>query len=128
MRGLLRLLIGLVGLFNLLIGLSFFLRPAQLAEKFFLIPQGAQGLATIRADFTAFFVTASLCALWGAWRAEARPLLVPILLLAIALSGRCLGIVADGISETTLPPMAVEAIMVAILVAGYRNFGRRGLP
>jgi hypothetical protein len=104
MRNATRVLIALVGLFNLAIGLAFLIDPARLGAAFFLSANGIQGLATMRADFTAFFVTGGAFALLG-----------------IALSARFVSLVADGISPTAFQPMAAEAVMIAILVAGRRT-------
>ena len=76
-----RAVVGLVGLFNLALGLGFLIDPAQAGLRFFLLSLGTQGLATMRADFTAFFVTGGTFALIAAWRAWRTPLLVPLLLL-----------------------------------------------
>jgi hypothetical protein len=43
--GLLRLLVGAIGLFNIVIGLGFLFNPAGLAAQFFLIPDGGQAPA-----------------------------------------------------------------------------------
>jgi hypothetical protein len=118
----LRAIIGLVGLFNLLIGLSFLATPAKLAEQFFLSPVGTQGMATLRADFPGFFITAAVFALMGAWRGQSRPLLVPMLALGVALAGRFVSIAVDGMAPTAVPPMIVEAVMLALLAAGYSRF------
>ena len=120
MRTVIRVAIALVGLFNLAVGLAFLIAPARLGAKFFLLPAGIQGLATMRADFTAFFMTGGAFALYGAWRGRAEPLTVPLLLLAIALIGRCIGITIDGASPTAHEPMIAEAAMIAILLAGRR--------
>ena len=120
MRTVIRVAIALVGLFNLAVGLAFLIAPARLGAKFFLLPAGIQGLATMRADFTAFFMTGGAFALYGAWRGRAEPLTVPLLLLAIALIGRCIGIAVDGASPTAHEPMIAEAAMIAILLAGRR--------
>ncbi|MFA6117738.1 MAG: DUF4345 family protein [Sphingomonas sp.] len=120
MRTTIRAAIALVGLFNLAIGLAFLADPSRLGAKFFLLPAGIQGLATMRADFTAFFVTGGVFALYGAWRGRAEPLTVPLLLLAIALLGRCVGLAMDGASSTAHEPMIAEAAMIAILLAGRR--------
>ncbi len=119
MRG----VVALVGLFNFALGLSFLLDPASGAQRFFLSPIGSQGLATIRADFTAFFVTGAVFALIGAWRTWRVPLLVPMILLGVAISGRALSLVLDGAASTAYPPMLVEAVMIAILAFGWRSFG-----
>jgi hypothetical protein len=122
MAQLVRVIIIVVGLLMLSIGMGFLLTPNRLAAAFYIVPEGVQGLATIRADFPAFFITASLCALYGAWTRRAAPLLVPILLVAIALFGRVVGIILDGIVATTLPPMIAEAAMIGVLAFGYSLF------
>jgi hypothetical protein len=118
MRGVL----GLVGLFNILIGFGFLLNPVKLGVQFALSPIGTQGLATIRADFPAFFLTGGLFALAGAWRADPKPLLVPLMLLGTALTGRFVSIALDGVVATTYPPMLAEAAMIAAIVLARRSF------
>ena len=124
MRNALRAAIGLVGLFNVIIGLGFLLAPEKLAAAFFISPIGTQGMATIRADFTGIFIGAATFALIGAWTGRARPLLVPILMLALALFGRFVSILVDGMAPTAIPPMAVEVLMISILFFGWRNFDK----
>jgi hypothetical protein len=119
-----RILVGLVGLFNFLLGLGFLLNPVLLAARFALSPVGTQGLATIRADFPAFFITGAIFAVVGAWRADPRPLLVPLALLGLALSGRFVSIALDGVVPTTLPPMIAEAVMIVILIVARRAFAK----
>lgn len=109
----------------LLIGLVFLAQPAEMAARFFLTPLGSQGLASIRADFTAFFVVGGLFALVGAWRRDAQALNVPLLLLAIALLGRTVSLVIDGRGPDAIPPMVVEALFIALIVAAQRAFARR---
>jgi hypothetical protein len=124
MRTVLRVLIGLVGLFNIVIGLGFLLAPEKLGLAFFLSPIGTQGLATLRADFPGFFIGASVFALVGAWTGQARPLLVPILMLSLALFGRFVSIAIDGMAPTAVQPMVVEAVMVTLLFLGWRSFDK----
>lgn len=119
-----RVLIGLVGLFNMLIGLSFLFNPAKMASDFALSPIGTQGMATMRADFPAFFLTAGVFSLLGAWRSDAKPLLVPVALLAIALLGRFVSIGLDGTAPTTFPPMIAEAVMIGLLVFARKIFNQ----
>jgi hypothetical protein len=119
-----RAVLAVVGVFNIALGLGFLLSPMQMAEKFFIAPMTVQGIATIRADFPAFFITASLFALYGAWTMRRTPLLVPLGLLSIALFGRFVSIALDGLSETTFPPMIAEAAMIAVVLVAYRLFDR----
>ena len=123
---LMRGVIGLVALFNGLIGLGFLLNPSKMATEFALSPIGTQGMATMRADFPAFFLTGAIFSMIGAWRADPKPLLVPLMLLALAFFGRFVSIALDGIAPTTVPPMIVEAVMLAILAVGYRVFSPPG--
>ncbi len=117
-----RLTVGAVGLFNMILGFGFLFRPARLAEPFALLPLGAQGLATLRADFAAFFLTGAVFALIGAWRAGPPVLLVPLMLLGTALTGRAVGIAANGVGPQTFAPMIAEALMIAILLLARRVF------
>jgi hypothetical protein len=115
-----RIAVGLVGSFNFLLGLGFLFSPVQLAARFALSPVGTQGLATIRADFPAFFITGAIFAMVGAWRADPKPLLIPLVLLSLALSGRFVSIAIDGMVSTTFPPMIAEALMIGIILLARR--------
>lgn len=124
MRNVMRAVVGLAGLFNLVLGLGFLIDPAQAGLRFFLLSLGTQGLATMRADFTAFFVTGGMFALIAAWRAWRAPLLVPLMLLSIAIGGRVISLIADGAPGRAFTPMAAEAVMIAILAIGWRYFDK----
>ncbi|CAN5260201.1 hypothetical protein BH10PSE14_BH10PSE14_10730 [soil metagenome] len=128
MKNVVRGVVALVGLFNFVLGLSFLLNPAPGAQRFFLTPIGSQGMATIRADFTAFFITGAIFALVGAWRTWRAPLLVPMILLIIAICGRVVSLVLDGAASSAYPPMMVEAVMIAVLALGWRSFDAEPRP
>jgi hypothetical protein len=120
MRFVLTALIFVAGLFDLILGLGFLIHPAEAASNFFLSPVGPGGLAVLRADFTAFFVVAAACMIWGAWRRNGDLLLVPAVLFGIAFSGRAVSIFADGTAPMFWMPMAVEAFHVVLLVAAWK--------
>ena len=122
MRPIMRVVIGLVGLLNIALGLGFLLAPAKMAQGFFLLPVGSQGLATLRADFTGFFIGAATFALIGAWRADPRPLLVPLVMLGLALAGRSFSLIVDGVGPDAVGPMVIELVMLVLLVAARRSF------
>lgn len=124
MKAVVRVALVAVGLFNVAIGLGFLVDPVKLSAAFALTPVGIQGLATIRADFPAFFLTGAAFALYGAWRADPRPLIVPLALLGIAFTGRVVSIAVDGIVPTTAPPMIAEAAMIAVLLLARRVLAR----
>jgi hypothetical protein len=125
MTQLLRFLVAAIALLNIVIGLLFLVHPAEMAARFYLEATSSTGLAALRADFTAFFLVGGLFAGLGAWRQNPEPLKVPILLLAIALTGRTISLLFDGVSPTAFPPMIAEATMIAVLVAASRAFANR---
>ena len=124
MRNVMRVAVGLVGIFNIVLGLGFLTDPAQAGLRFYLSSLGTQGLATMRADFTAFFLTGGIFALVAAWRAWRTPLLVPLCLLSVAITGRAIILFADGAPGKAFPPMVIEAVMIAIIALGWRSFAR----
>ncbi len=124
MRNVIRGIVGLTAVFNILLGIGFLIDPAQSGLRFFITSLGTQGLATMRADFTAFFLTGGVFALVGAWRSWRTPLIVPLCLLGIAISGRAISLFADGAPAQALLPMAAEAVMIAILAFGWSSFER----
>ncbi len=121
----LRVIIASIGVLTVAIGLAFLLAPAGPAAQFFISPVGSQGMATLRADFPGFFIGAGVFALLGAWRADPAPLAVPLLMLALALLGRCVSLVMDGMGPDAIAPMVAEAVMIAVLLAGRSVFARQ---
>jgi len=120
----LRIAVAIVGLLTIVLGLLFLVHPAWMAAQFYLTPIGSQGLASIRADFSGFFLTGGIFALLGAWSMRPEPLAVPLVLLCVALFGRFVSLIFDGIGPTAFPPMIAEAVMIAILVAARRAFAQ----
>lgn len=120
MRFVLTALIFLFGLFDLFMGLNFLLNPAQTATGFGLSANGAQGLSTLRADFTAFFGVVAVCMMIGAWRRNADLLLVPAAIMGTAVTVRALSLALDGPYEGWPVPMTVELLHVALLLAAWR--------
>ena len=107
------------------IGIGFLLNPASSAIGFGLEAIDASGLAALRADFTAFFVLAGVCMIWGGWRRNGDVLLVPAALFAIALLGRIVSMAGDGTVEGFWMPMLVEAGSVVLCVIGNRVLPHR---
>ncbi len=108
------------GLLFLLQGVGFLLDPASAGAEFGVTANGEQGLSSLRADFTAFFIVAAGSMMIGAWRKNADLLLVAAALFGIALIGRAISLVQDGMYEGALVPMTVEAVSVIVLVAASR--------
>lgn len=110
----------LLGGFFILMGLSFLIDPVAAARDFGLEARGPLGLASIRADLTAFFAVAGGSMAWGAWKRNGDLLFVGGALMAIAFLGRVVTIGTDGTYDGFWLPMLVEAVSVALALTGYR--------
>ena len=115
-----RLAAALVGLFGLILGLWFYLVTPQAAAAFFVTPQGAAGLATLRADMSSFFLVGAAFAFHAAWTGRRTGLLVPGALYAVAISGRLLNLVVAGSYDGAFTPIVVEALLILLCIFGYR--------
>jgi len=125
-----RALLMLAGLVFIVIGGSFLFYPLSQGSAFGLDAVGAQGLSSLRGDFTAYFWVTGSTLVIGAWRRNGNVLLVPIALLGITFLVRALSLSLDGFYEGWAGPMAVEAITVVLALIGRRVFRTttRGLP
>ena len=120
MRLILTAILLLGGIAFVLIGCGFLIQPESSAGGFGLAARGAQGLSTLRADMTAFFVIAAVCMLVGAWRRNGDLLLVPAGLFGVALLGRIVSMAVDGTEPGFWMPMAIEALCVIVLLVASR--------
>ncbi|MFN2098940.1 DUF4345 family protein [Altererythrobacter sp. MF3-039] len=113
------------GLMYLMLGIGFLLDPASSGADFGISANGEQGLSSIRADMTAFFIVAAGSMMIGAWRRNGDLLLVAAALFAIALIGRIVSVVVDGGYDGAFMPMTVEAVSVAVLLYASRVLPHR---
>ncbi|MFA7264628.1 MAG: arylsulfatase [Caulobacter sp.] len=118
-RTLTRGLIGLVGLLALLLASRFWISPDKIGAVMGLTADGAAGLGTLRADMAGFFGAAGVMSLAAAVRGERRWLVPVMLLLAIALTGRVLNLALTGGGQVLIPPMVIEAVLIAITGLGW---------
>jgi hypothetical protein len=120
MRFILTALLFVAGLIYAVIGLNFLYQPDAAATGFGLVADGVRGLSTLRADFAAFFLLSGFCMVWGGWRRNGDLLLVPAALFGIAFAGRALNLAMAGPYPQFWQPMLIEALTVALCVAGNR--------
>ena len=120
MRLILTALIFLAGLFDLFLAIGFLTDPATNGASLGVLPDGVAGLSTMRADFTAFFLVAAGCMMWGAWRRNGDLLLVPAALFGVAFTGRAINLAMFGTYPGWALPMAVEAFHTVLLVVAWR--------
>jgi len=116
----LRALLFVGGLFFVLMGIGFLLDPVGSGADFGISPQGTLGLASIRADMTAFFMVAGGCMIWGGWARKGDPLLVSASLMGIAIIGRLFTLVVNGPHDGWFVPIVVEAATVILSLMGSR--------
>ena len=117
-----RILAALAALFGIVLGLGFLIDPIKSGANFFLSPNCIPGMAVLRADMCAFFLTGGILAAAAAWRQNAGFLIAPILLFAIAITGRTVSLIVDGVTPGAFVPMAVEAFFVVSLLFAHRTF------
>jgi peptidoglycan/LPS O-acetylase OafA/YrhL len=120
MRLILTALIFVEGLFFLVMGAGFLATPASTVASFHLMPDGAGGLAVLRADFPALFFVGGGAMIWGAWKRNGELLLVPAAIFGIALFGRCVSVAVDGTYPQFWFPMLVEALAVVLSLVASR--------
>lgn len=114
-------LVGLVGLLMLSIMLRIWTQPLTFAASLGVGAEGPLGVASLRADLGGFFGAGGLFALLAALRADRRWLAPAMVLLGLALTGRVISLIASGGGVTQIPPMIVEALLIAILALGWRS-------
>ncbi len=112
------------GIFYLAIGTGFLIAPERLGEAFGVAPAGTQGLSSMRADFTAFFWVVGGSMAMGAVHDRGSVLWPAAALIGIALSGRVFSLVSDGSYPAAFQPMVVEALTLALALAGTRLLGK----
>jgi hypothetical protein len=115
---------GLVALFGVALGLMFFVATEQAAAAFFVDPLGAAGLATLRADMSAFFLVGAGFAAHAAATGRGAGLVVPGALYAVAINGRALNLAVAGSYDGAATPIVVEAALIGLCWFGWRALPR----
>lgn len=119
-----RVLVGVAGLLGLLVALRFWMAPEDVAAQLGVQASGPLGIASIRADIAGFFAAGGGFSLVAAIRNRAGLLTAPIVLIGLALTGRFLTLALNGISNDMIPPLAIEAALLAILIFGRMRLTR----
>ena len=122
MHRILSLIIVLLALADMVLGFGFLINPVSSGARLGVAavaagPSGAAGLATMRADFTAFFVVAAAFMIVAARRRQGALLAPPLGLFVIAFSGRLVDLLVSGPYPGFAVPMAYEMGHVALLGA-----------
>lgn len=116
----LKVLLTLGGLLLVFMGFGFFADPVSSAKDFGIDVAGAHGLTSIRSDLTAFFVVSGACFIWGALANRSDPLIIGAALMLVTLASRLVSLAAYGGFDGYIIPMAVEAVLGVLGLAGAR--------
>jgi hypothetical protein len=124
MQRIVRIGVGVAGLLSILLAARFFINPAAPAALLGITPVGDLGTATLRADLGGFFGVCGILALAAAIRNSAALVTVPLLAIAIALSGRIVSYALDGGGSAVVQPMLVELALLVVFGLGWATLSR----
>ncbi len=122
-----RILVGLVAALFIFMAFGFWFALDQTIAGFAVTPDNILGRASIRADFGGFFFGVGLMSAMACWRRSRAYAFGAMLLLILALAGRIVSLVLDGVAPGGTEPMVVEALSIAIL-AWARHDWKAAVP
>lgn len=93
--------------------------PRRMVKNFAIEPVGTAGLSTIRSVIGGLFITGVALLAFGLLTGQTLGFVVVALSLGVVAFGRIVGILADGFDKAVLPPLVVELMMIAVLIAAY---------
>ncbi len=115
----LNILVGLAAIMLTGLGTVSMFAPRRMIANFGLEPVGELGLSTLRSVIGGLFMASVALLVISLTTGQTYGYVaVSIVMTAVAL-GRIVGIVLDGFDKAVLPPLAVEVVVIAILMAAY---------
>ena len=114
MKILAKVLPGILGIAFLGVGLLFMFNPAATLDRLELVPNAIAGWASIRSFIGGTFLGLAVLLFHGVIKSEGKPIRMVGILLAAAVLGRIVSLVADGVDGTVIGPVVIEIILVAI--------------
>jgi hypothetical protein len=121
-----RLVIGLIGLFFLIFGLRFVFTPDVMAAEFFLSPLGVAGLSNLRSDLGGAFLAIAVFIALGLRAGATVWLHAAAIAIATIAVARAVGMVLDGPAESVIIAFVAEVVFVALLLIGGRRLAASG--
>lgn len=119
MTWVIRLLVAGFSALFVIIGVRALIDPQSIISQFELGRQGVTGMSAIRADMGGFFIGTGVAALVGLFPGKRQWLLGAAGMVALAFTGRAIGLMSDGLTANIAQSMIIEAISVALLVAAF---------
>ncbi|MEV0947331.1 MULTISPECIES: DUF4345 family protein [Rhodococcus] len=114
-----RIIVGLLAVPLVALGLRSMFMPTNMGEAVGLSPVGIPGLSEIRSVLGGFFLACVTMLVVGLAADETLWFLAVAILMGAAAIGRIVGIVADGFDKAVLPPLLIELVIGALLVAAH---------
>ena len=120
----LKILVGLVGLFCAGMALLWIVTPESGGAQFGVALNGVQGLSSGRADVGGMFLATAVLSFLGLRRGKsaAGNLYAAAIIMGSVAVGRIVGFALDGVIQMTLMPFIFELLFVAVLVTAARQF------
>ena len=115
-----KILIFIPMLFCILMGSLAFLSPDIIGGILGVSADNAAGRGTLSGDFGAMFFTGAGAAALALFKGKSNLLWVSISLLGLTLLGRLFEITSSSIGETTMQPIIIEAILIAMLLTALK--------
>lgn len=116
-----RIVLGLIALFFLLLGVRFMFAPDSIAPEFSVTAIGAAGLSTLRGDLGGTLAGVGILVALGLRAGATRWLYAAMIPLAAVVVGRLVGFVVDGTTQPSLLACTIEVIIIALLAIGARR-------
>ena len=115
-------LIAFTGLLSLVQSARLWFSPNDVGASLGLATISTVGVATLRADVAAFFAVLGVMSFAAVITRDKAMLIVPAMLVGLALAGRIITFVVTEASIETLPPMVIEALLLALYAKARATF------
>lgn len=115
----LQVLVGLATLMLTGLGTMSMFAPRRMVANFAIEPIGVAGLSTIRSVIGGLFLASVAMLAYGLLSGQTFGFLAVATLLAVVAIGRVVGIVTDGFDKAVVPPLLVELVIIAVLIAAH---------
>lgn len=117
----LQILVGLAAVMLAGLGTVSMFAPRRMVANFAIEPVGAPGLSTIRSVIGGLFLACVAMLVLGLTTGQTLGFVAVAILMGVVAFGRVVGIFADGFDKAVVPPLVVELVIIAVLVAAYQN-------
>ena len=115
----LQILVGAAALMLLGLGTMSMFAPRRMVNNFAIEPVGTAGLSTIRSVIGGLFIASVAMLVLGLATGQTLGFAAVALVLGAVAFGRIVGIVSDGFDKAVVPPLVVELVIIAVLIAAY---------